>query len=80
LRRRDARDAAYRRHLVRRLDALGSAATGVGFDPGRSDLDVLVEFERLSPDTYADARFGLRAALEALSGRATRSFCRDVNL
>jgi uncharacterized protein len=58
-----------RRFYVRRLDLFGSAATGHGFDSGRSDLDILVTFDPLSPADYADAYFGLREALEALSGR-----------
>jgi predicted nucleotidyltransferase len=58
-----------RRFHVRRLDVFGSAATGQGFDPNRSDLDILVEFEPLPPAEYADAWFGLRDALERLVGR-----------
>jgi predicted nucleotidyltransferase len=47
----------------------GSAARG-DFDPARSDIDFLVEFDReppiaLSIDTY----FGFKEALEALFGR-----------
>lgn len=57
-----------RRHRVRRLDLFGSAATGA-FDPARSDLDFLVEFQELQPGTYFDAYFGLREGLEALFGR-----------
>ena len=45
-----------RRHHVRRLDFFGSAA-GSDFDPSRSDLDVLVEFEVLGEGKYADAWF-----------------------
>jgi len=57
--------ALCRRFRVRRLDVFGSAATGDGFDPARSDLDLLVAFEDgLSAGEYADAFFGLRAALE----------------
>ena len=37
-----------RRYRVSRLEVFGSAVTGK-FDPERSDLDVLVEFERSSP-------------------------------
>lgn len=56
------------RHFgVRRLDLFGSAATG-RFDPARSDLDFLVAFEEISPTAYADAYFGLHAALEGLFG------------
>jgi predicted nucleotidyltransferase len=57
-----------RRFGVRRLDLFGSAATG-RFDPAHSDLDFLVAFEDTSPTAYADAYFGLHAALEGLFGR-----------
>jgi hypothetical protein len=53
---------------VRRLDLFGSAATG-RFDPARSDLDFLVDFEPLPPAAYADAYFRLREGLESLFGR-----------
>lgn len=56
------------RHHVRRLDVFGSAATG-DFDPARSDLDFLVEFDDLPPVAFADAFFGLREGLEALFSR-----------
>ena len=65
----DALPALCRRFRVRRLDLFGSAATGRGFDPARSDLDLLVAFEPLPPADYAAAYFGLREALEALAGR-----------
>lgn len=57
-----------RRFNVRRLDLFGSAATG-RFDPGHSDLDLLVEFAPMSPSAYAASYFGLREALEAACGR-----------
>ena len=57
-----------RRFHVHRLDLFGSAA-GPDFDPSRSDVDVLVEFERLGEGMYVDAWFGLHAALEELFGR-----------
>ena len=50
---------------VRRLDLFGSAATG-RFDPGRSDLDFLVEFEEEAPRR---ASLRLLEALEQLLGR-----------
>ena len=59
--------ALCRRHRVRRLDLFGSAATGA-FDPARSDLDFLVEFEELEPRAYARSYFGLRNDLVALFG------------
>ncbi len=58
-----------RRFHVRRLYLFGSAATGRNFDPARSDLDFLVDFKPLTPAEYTDAYFGLREALEELSGR-----------
>jgi uncharacterized protein len=53
---------------VRRLELFGSAA-GDDFDPERSDLDFLVEFQDLPLDRYADSYFGLLFALEDLFGR-----------
>ncbi len=60
--------ALCRRFGVRRLDLFGSAATG-RFDPARSDLDFLVEFEPMSPSPYAKACHHLREGLEQLFGR-----------
>jgi len=57
-----------RRFDVRRLDLFGSAATG-RFDPVRSDLDFLVEFEEMPPGRYAKVCFGLREGLEQLFRR-----------
>ena len=65
---RDQIATLCRRFHVRRLDLFGSAATG-SFDPASSDVDFLVELEDLPPGDYADAYFGLLAALEALLGR-----------
>jgi predicted nucleotidyltransferase len=53
---------------VRRLDLFGSAATG-RFDPERSDLDFLVEFEPMPPSPYAKACRQLQEGLERLFGR-----------
>ena len=57
-----------RQFHVRRLALFGSAL-GDNFDPARSDLDFLVEFEPLVPGTYAETYFGLITALERLFGR-----------
>jgi uncharacterized protein len=62
--------AACRRFHVRRLDLFGSAATGNGFDPDRSDVDVLVAFDPSVQGRRADAWFGLREVLERVSGRS----------
>jgi uncharacterized protein len=58
-----------RRFHVRRLDLFGSAA-GDDFDPGRSDLDFLVEFDPRAPEALSFTTFfDLKEALEALFGR-----------
>jgi uncharacterized protein len=57
-----------RRFRVERLELFGSAA-GEQFDPKRSDLDFLVEFQPLADGEHADAYFGLRESLEAVFGR-----------
>ncbi len=56
------------RHGVRRLALFGSAATGERFDPARSDLDFLVEFQPQPPASRADSYFGLMEDLERLFG------------
>ena len=57
-----------RRYRVRRLDLFGSAA-GAKFDPARSDLDFLVEFDDLRTEDAADRFLGLLVDLEDLFGR-----------
>jgi len=56
------------KHLVARLDLFGSG-TGNEFEPERSDLDFLVEFQPMPPSRHAKAFFGLLADLESLFGR-----------
>jgi uncharacterized protein len=58
--------AICRRHRVARLDVFGSAARQAH---GAADLDLLVEFEDLPADAYADAYFGLLGDLEGLLER-----------
>lgn len=60
--------ALCRRYGVRRLEVFGSATTGA-FDPQRSDLDLLVEFDD-DPKHLFDRYFGLKESLEALFGRS----------
>ena len=55
------------RHHVRRLSVFGSAV-GESFDPTRSDVDFLVEFEAMPPRERADHFFGLQEDLELLLG------------
>jgi hypothetical protein len=63
--------ALCRRFGVRRLAVFGSAARGTDFDPARSDLDFLVEFDDGEPDALSlKTFFGLKEALEALFGRS----------
>lgn len=64
---RDALEDLCRRYGVRRLFLFGSAVRD-DFDPERSDVDLLVEFEAMPAGGYADAYFGLRESLEALLG------------
>lgn len=61
-------DELCRQHHVRRFELFGSAAAG-RFDPTRSDLDFLVEFQDLPPADYARSYFSLLHALEDLFGR-----------
>ena len=57
-----------RNRKVRRLAVFGSAA-GDRFDPLESDLDLLVEFEAMSPADHAEQYFGLAEDLEKLFSR-----------
>ena len=65
--RRQELEQLCRRFHVRRLDLFGSASSD-DFNPARSDLDFLVEFE---PEASSfDIYFGLKESLEALFGRS----------
>lgn len=64
---RDAIANLCRTRGVRRLRIFGSAITG-GFDPERSDVDFLVDFDSQTPDLF-DAYFGLKEDLEKLLHR-----------
>jgi predicted nucleotidyltransferase len=57
-----------RRFQVRRLDLFGSAASGE-FDPHRSDIDFVVDFDPAGDDDLFHRYFGLNQALEELFGR-----------
>jgi hypothetical protein len=54
-----------RRFQVRTLEIFGSALRD-DFDPARSDLDFLVEFEDVPVLQFADLFFGLQETLSAL--------------
>jgi predicted nucleotidyltransferase len=61
--------ALCRRFHVHRLDLFGSAARD-DFDPERSDIDFLVEFDHDHPEALSlKTYFGLKEALETLFGR-----------
>jgi predicted nucleotidyltransferase len=61
-------EALCRRYAVRRLRHFGSAVSGA-FDPQRSDLDFLVEFDVPVGMNRFDQFFGLREELTALFDR-----------
>ena len=54
-------------HHVARMFVFGSALRD-DFEPGRSDVDVLVEFEPLDPFALTDAYFDLLDELRAILG------------
>jgi uncharacterized protein len=56
------------RYPVRSLSAFGSAVTG-RFEPGRSDIDLLVEMKDVSPVDYGNAYFSLLGELEDMFTR-----------
>ena len=58
-----------RRHHVKRLELFGSAASD-NFDPEKSDIDFLVEYQLLPPAQHADAYFGLLEDLQSLFGHS----------
>ncbi|MBI5761379.1 MAG: nucleotidyltransferase domain-containing protein [Planctomycetales bacterium] len=59
-------DDLCRRFHVQRLELFGSAVAEQRFNPDRSDLDFLVEFQPLEPGESAHSYFGLLIALEDL--------------
>ena len=61
-------ESLCRKHRVRRLEVFGSAADGT-FDPARSDIDFLVEYEKLTPNEHYEAYFGLWEDLQDLFNR-----------
>ncbi|MCP9883709.1 nucleotidyltransferase domain-containing protein [Synechococcus sp. ATX 2A4] len=54
-------------HHVRQLHAFGSMLRS-DYLPGKSDIDLLVEFEPLEPITLVEAYFGLEQQLAASIG------------
>ena len=61
--------ALCRRFHVRRLEVFGSAARGTDFDPARSDVDLLVTYDRDVKRPSLGEHFELHDLLEAVLGR-----------
>jgi predicted nucleotidyltransferase len=65
----DAIAEACRQHQVLRMHLFGSALRD-DFDPTRSDLDLLVEFQPIEPAALVQAYFGLERQLASITGKA----------
>ena len=63
----DAILRACERFKVERLDVFGSVLRD-DFEPGRSDIDFLVEFGSMPPSDKPDAYFGLLDELRTIFG------------
>jgi len=61
-------ESLCKKYDVRRLDVFGSAVSGE-FDPRRSDLDFLIEFNDFTVHNAADRYFEFLSDLESLLGR-----------
>lgn len=57
------------KYKVLKIELFGSA-TGDDFDPDKSDLDFLVQFQPMPPVEYANSFFGLQSALQDLFNRS----------
>jgi predicted nucleotidyltransferase len=64
---RDAIADACRQHGVAQLHVFGSALRD-DFQPGESDIDLLVEFEPMTPFELVDAYFDLLDGLREILG------------
>jgi uncharacterized protein len=65
----DAIAAACQQYQVLRMHLFGSALRD-DFDPTRSDLDLLVEFQPIAPGALVRAYFGLEQQLASITGQA----------
>jgi len=65
---REAIAELCRKHHVRTLSVFGSAVRD-DFDPERSDVDIIVEFEEFPMEEYLDNKWGLLDELSARFGR-----------
>lgn len=68
-RHRDGIAELCRRFRIRRLEIFGSAARGEDFDPARSDVDFLVDFEPTQEPPSLGVFFDLQERLAKLLGR-----------
>ena len=64
----DAIADACRQHQVLRMHLFGSALRD-DFDPTRSDLDMLVEFQPIESGALVQAYFGLERQLASITGK-----------
>jgi predicted nucleotidyltransferase len=64
----DAIAEACRHHKVLRMHLFGSALRD-DFDPSRSDLDLLVEFQPIDPSALVLAYFSLEQQLVSITGK-----------
>ena len=65
----DAIADACRQHQVRRMHLFGSALRD-DFEPGCSDLDLLVEFQAIEPVDLVQAYFDLERQLMLITGQS----------
>jgi predicted nucleotidyltransferase len=65
----DAIAAACRDHQVLRMHLFGSALRD-DFEPARSDLDLLVEFQPIEPGALVRAYFELEEQLASITGQS----------
>ncbi len=71
---RSAIEALCRKYHVAKLEVFGSAADN-DFNPDTSDLDFLVEFQRVDAMSVADQYFGLLEDLGKLFARHVDLVC-----
>lgn len=74
---REAITAACRQHKVQRMHLFGSALRD-DFDPGHSDLDLLVEFQPIEPGALVRAYFGLEKQLISITGQSVDLVMHDA--
>ena len=73
----DAIAVACQQHQVLRMHLFGSALRD-DFDPSRSDLDLLVEFQPIEPGALVRAYFGLEQQLASITGQTVELVMADA--